>query len=103
MVRFCLVGDVMTGGVLSTEFDRFRSHCLPAATQTWFDADVVFANLECGVSNRGKPMEDKILTYAHPRTLRILAEMNVNVVSLANNHILDYGIEEAEDTMAALD
>jgi poly-gamma-glutamate synthesis protein (capsule biosynthesis protein) len=98
-----LVGDFMPGGVFSEDYNRWRDRFIPDAARVWFEGDVVFANLECACSNRGDPMPGKILVYSASEPLAVLAKLNARVVSLANNHILDYGIEAAQDTMAELD
>lgn len=49
-------------------------------------------------------MEDKQYTFrADPSYVKALTELGVDIVSLANNHILDYGKEALSDTFATLD
>jgi hypothetical protein len=98
-----LVGDIMPGGILSERYDELRERILPEEARPWFDSDIVFANLECVASNAGLPLPDKIVTYCLPEALDVLGRLNVHVVSLANNHQMDYGIEGSEATQALLD
>ena len=57
-------------------------------------ADFTIGNLECAVGTTGSPMPDKQYTFrAAPETLQGLKEAGVDVVSLANNHTLDFGVE----------
>lgn len=69
-------------------------------------ADIVLANLESPVATGGIPdaLQDPHVTFrAAPGTLDVLKNIGVNVVSLANNHILDYGEEGLVETLEHLD
>ncbi len=101
-ISLSLVGDLMPGGVFSQDFEKFRHNYLPPQAFSWFESDIVFGNLECPASNRGKPLPDKILLFSKSAPLTVLKEMKFNVLNLANNHILDYGYEAAEDTVNIL-
>ena len=66
-------------------------------------ADIFFLNHEYTISNRGSKL-DKYYTFrADPSRMEILKEMSVDAVSLANNHIYDYGYDAFEDTLNLLD
>ena len=63
-------------------------------------ADVAVANLECAVSTRGSPMPKQYTFRGRPRALRAMARYaGVDVVSLANNHSLDYRRLAFADTL----
>jgi poly-gamma-glutamate capsule biosynthesis protein CapA/YwtB (metallophosphatase superfamily) len=64
-------------------------------------ADIAIANLECAVSTRGSPLPDKLYTFrGQPAALRAAARFaGIDVVSLANNHTLDYGRTAFVDTI----
>ncbi len=65
-------------------------------------ADLTIGNLETPVSTGGKP-EKKEFTYrARPETLKGLVNAGFDVVNLANNHTLDYGMDALFDTMQHL-
>lgn len=67
-------------------------------------ADVMMANQEFAFSERGEPMEDKQYTYEiAPRYVSIFTELGIDIVSLANNHALDYGQEALVDSFDTLD
>ncbi len=66
------------------------------------EADIVFGNLEGPISERGKKL-GSIYSFRHnPKIIEGLKYANFNVISLANNHALDYGREALEDTMNIL-
>lgn len=65
------------------------------------DADFVMANLETSITSRGKA-EKKTYTFRAPaRAVDALASANINVVSMANNHALDYGLGVIGDSLRA--
>lgn len=68
------------------------------------DADILMMNNEFPFSEQGTPMEGKQYTFrCEPSYVKALQEMGVDVVSLANNHVLDYGKEALSDTFVTLD
>ena len=67
-------------------------------------ADYSIFNLETSVSLRGK--DTKPLGYgfrSEPSTLEGLKNAGIDMVSLANNHVMDYGREAFSDTLTSLD
>lgn len=67
-------------------------------------ADIFYLNHEYTVSDRGEPLAGKLYTFrAKPERMQILSDMGTDLVSLANNHIYDYGTEAMLDTMEYLD
>lgn len=68
------------------------------------EADILMVNNEFPFSEQGTPMADKQFTFrCEPDYVTALQEMGVDVVSLANNHVLDYGKAALSDTFATLD
>ncbi|TFG80012.1 MAG: CapA family protein [Spirochaetales bacterium] len=70
------------------------------------DADIAFANLETPVSYLGEPYPGKpvnVTFRADPATLFGLAWAGFDVVSLANNHMNDYGPAALAETLEYLD
>jgi poly-gamma-glutamate synthesis protein (capsule biosynthesis protein) len=66
-------------------------------------ADIAFCNLESPISGRGQRLGKKYAFNAPPEAARGLAEAGFDVVSLANNHCLDFGAEALSDTLENLD
>jgi poly-gamma-glutamate synthesis protein (capsule biosynthesis protein) len=67
-------------------------------------ADLMYINNEFTFSDRGEPLENKYYTFrASPANVILLSEMGVDVVSLANNHVYDYGSLAFADTLETLD
>ena len=66
-------------------------------------ADLFMVNNECTFTNRGTPTEGKTYTFrSDPQNAKILQDMGVDLVSLANNHAYDYGEISILDTMDTL-
>lgn len=67
-------------------------------------ADIFMVNQEFPFSSRGVAAEDKQYTFRLPPERRnILQEMGIDIVTLANNHTLDFGREALLDTGKTLD
>ena len=67
------------------------------------EADLMCINNEFTYSTGGAPLSNKAYTFrADPSRVNILKEMGVDIVSLANNHVFDYGEEALIDTMSTL-
>lgn len=68
------------------------------------NADVAVLNNECALSDGGSPMPDKQYTYKMtPSLVQSYVDMGIDVVTLANNHALDFGTEALTDTFKTLD
>ncbi|MDY0811904.1 CapA family protein [Kitasatospora purpeofusca] len=64
-------------------------------------ADLSVLNLETAITERGAP-EPKTYTFrTSPKALTALKDSGVDVVSLANNHAVDFGADGLADTLAA--
>jgi poly-gamma-glutamate capsule biosynthesis protein CapA/YwtB (metallophosphatase superfamily) len=104
VVRLMAVGDVMLAQSIGRRIVRKGIHVpfqrvLPIFSQ----ADLLVANLECAISKRGT-RADKRFTFRAPlRAADSLSYAGIDVVSLANNHSLDWGVPALRDTMRLLD
>ena len=107
VVTLAFAGDVHFEAHLTRLLDRPRGALGPIAA-TLREADVAMLNLESAVTVRGerdpKELEDPDNRYhfrTSPRALDVLAAAGVDVVSVANNHVGDYGAVGLADTLAA--
>jgi Bacterial capsule synthesis protein PGA_cap len=104
--RIAFLGDTLLGGDAQPVLDREGyDYALAEIAPLVADADLVVANLEGVVSERPlEPMPHRRWAYrARPESLAALIAIGVRVVSLGNNHVLDYGQDGLADTLAALD
>lgn len=59
---------------------------------TMTSSDIMIANSEFTVSERGEKLSGKQYTFrANPKRLSIYYEMGIDLVTLANNHVYDFG------------
>lgn len=64
-------------------------------------ADVAMVNLETAITGRGTPQPKEYRFRTSPAALRTLAAAGVDVVTMANNHAVDFGRVGLADTLAA--
>ncbi len=75
-----------------------------AGVQSVLDpADLRVGNLECTITDVGTPENKSFPLKAPPAAAAALAFGKIDLVSLANNHALDYGYAGLEATREALD
>lgn len=68
------------------------------------ESTLMVANSEFTVSNRGSKMAGKQYTFrAKPERLTIYDEMGVDLVTLANNHVYDFGRDAFLDMLESFD
>ncbi len=103
-IKMLFVGDIMLSrniGKIAAKKKDYRYHFLKIASTTEA-ADLAFANLENPVSTRGI-LSGSIYSFrADPKTLEGLKYAGFDVVSIANNHIWDYGKQAFKDTLTNL-
>ena len=105
-LRLLLGGDVMLGRlvarVLKLEGPGYPFAALSGLIES---ADLFFVNLECALSDRSQRFagEAKAFYFRADRdAVRVLAAAQVDLVSLANNHVLDADVAGLTDTLATL-
>ena len=62
-------------------------------------ADIAFCNWESPISSRGVQNPKAYVFRTPPEALPEIDKLGLDVVSLANNHSLDYGLQALKDTM----
>ena len=94
---FVAVGDFMLDHEFSPHRGPFR-----AAFQVLDKADVVFANLENPLGRGGHPREKMFTFRSNPSLAKTVRDSGVDVVTIANNHMLDYGEGVLMETLRTL-
>lgn len=97
-------GDVLLDGHVGDLIEqKGASHILEDVKLILLASDVNMVNLENPISERGTKEGDKQYTFkAKPRNLKVLTDGGINIVSLANNHVLDFGTDAFLDTLKHL-
>jgi hypothetical protein len=101
-VRLAAVGDVTFGGRVAEAIDaRGVAYPWQSTGLTLRRADVATANLEGVVSTRGDPVPDKEFHFRGPPSALAAARRaaGLDVISVANNHTLDFGRVAFLDTL----
>jgi len=109
-MQIALTGDVMLGRLVdqyviqnqSIGPDKIWSDVLPLMLK----ADRRLINLECVISSRGREWQPDSKAFhfrAHPRAIDFLRAARIDCVSLANNHVLDFGTDALIECLALLD
>jgi poly-gamma-glutamate capsule biosynthesis protein CapA/YwtB (metallophosphatase superfamily) len=106
-VTLTAVGDIMLSrGVEKYLSAKGYAYPFQHVKDTLRGSDLVFGNLELPLSSRGTLHPTKKLGYpafrVDPVAVGGLLTAGFNVLSLANNHILDYGEEALLDTIEVL-
>jgi poly-gamma-glutamate capsule biosynthesis protein CapA/YwtB (metallophosphatase superfamily) len=104
-VTLSLVGDILldssVGRLINQKgADFIMSDVMPIMKSS----DILMANLENPIGTKGTKEQNKQFTFrAKPDSVNALTSAGLDIVSLANNHILDYGTEAMEETLGILD
>ncbi len=75
------------------------------AIKIWkmYDPDLKLVNLETSITTNGEPWPGKGIHYRmHPENVELLSTVEIDHVSLANNHILDWGRPGLKETLQVL-
>jgi poly-gamma-glutamate capsule biosynthesis protein CapA/YwtB (metallophosphatase superfamily) len=106
VVRVMFGGDVMLGRIVKEHILRDGAgYPLGAVAPLMRGADLTIVNLECAITaslERWHGEEKAFYFGAPPQAVEALTDAGVDLVSLANNHALDFGIGGMRDTLALL-
>jgi poly-gamma-glutamate synthesis protein (capsule biosynthesis protein) len=98
------VGDIMLSRSVGDEMAARNDWSWPfavVASET-AGADLTFGNLESVISDRGIVEGCRYCFRADPRAMQGLLTAGFDVVSVANNHVLDYGQAAFDDSLRRL-
>lgn len=102
-ISICFCGDIMLGGVLPYQNDYIDKEVL--SYMKGFDLRA--GTLECAVGTGIQFDETKMnntqsIIYARNEDIWRLKDLDINVVTLANNHAFDLGLSGMENTIRQL-
>ncbi len=102
-VSLVFVGDIYPDAFLSSYdatgmADLMSEDCLELLK----GADIAIGNHEFAFSTRGEPQDKQYVHRTDPKYISILTDMGMDVMTLANNHALDYGTDALLDTIETL-
>lgn len=98
------VGDVMLGRAVEPRALAYGpefpfASLIPLLRQ----GDIVTGNMEGVIGSSGAPLEKAFTFRAHPSVVQGLQAAGFNLMTLANNHARDFGLEGLQETIALLD
>lgn len=104
-VSISLVGDIMLDGRVRAQINENGTEYLWEMVKEYFqNDDITIGNLETSITTRGTKWEDKKYNFrSDPKNLITMKESGIDVLTLGNNHTLDYGYEGLLDTLEYLD
>lgn len=109
-VKFVFAGDILLDdsyAIMShykTSGKKLESCVEPALLERMREADVCIVNNEFTYTQSNNPIPNKTFTFrAKPENVDLLLQMGVDAVSLANNHVYDFGEQGLLDTLATLE
>ena len=106
-LRLVFAGDVLLSDHVLAAYERGGGirGVVDEVLQSVIDSgDIFMVNQEFPFSDRGTAAADKQYTFRlSPEKVSMLQEMGIDIVSLANNHAMDFGREALLDTCDTLD
>jgi poly-gamma-glutamate capsule biosynthesis protein CapA/YwtB (metallophosphatase superfamily) len=104
-ITISAAGDVMLGSWVADYINRFDVNYPFDSTRHLIEAsDLAIANLEAPLTKTGTMVRNKTYTFkVPPAFVRGIKNAGIDVVTLANNHMIDFGCEGLMNTIAALD
>ena len=106
-LRLMFGGDVMLGRLVREVMLRDGIHApLEGVAPLLRSADLAIANLECALTDSTERWHGAPKAYyfaAPPEAGQALVDAGIRLVSLANNHSLDYDVQGLADTLRILD
>ena len=105
LITIAAVGDLMMSSwIIDIVKEKGVDYPFDSTRALLQSADIAIANLEAPLTETGQSYEDKTYTFKVPPTfIDGIKRSGIDVVTLANNHILDFGIKGLSNTIAILD
>ena len=98
------VGDIMLGGRSRKFIKEFGAKYIFESVRPLFRrAPIGLANLEGPIAREAEKTERNYTYRVSPRTTKAMLKAGINVVTLANNHLLDCGRDGVLETLQHLD
>lgn len=99
-------GDIYLSDYVTKQYDQLGiDGILSKDLQEEFkSADASMVNQEFTFSTRGTKAQDKQYTFrVNPSYAKVFTDMGIDIVTLANNHSMDFGIEALQDSFTTLE
>ena len=102
-IRIIAVGDLSFNGRYHGVLDKYGpEYPLEKILRYWRNADLICGNLESPMTSRPRAHRSKCTLRAAPLALEVLRHAGFDLLSLANNHAMDFGPQGLVDTCEKL-
>lgn len=103
-ITLMFVGDIMLDRGVEYMIKKFGDWKWPflKITDDLKEADLLFGNLESQISDKGRNVGSMFSFRADPKVMEGLTYAGLDVVTLANNHCLDWTVNALTDSMKRL-
>jgi poly-gamma-glutamate synthesis protein (capsule biosynthesis protein) len=102
-IELVAVGDIMLARTVEERLNQYGSlYPFQAVRPLLEAADIAVGNLEIPFTVRGSPADKLFIFRAYPEHAPALRTVGFDLLSLANNHVLDFPPHSMDDTLAAL-
>jgi poly-gamma-glutamate synthesis protein (capsule biosynthesis protein) len=101
VVTLAFAGDSYAEGPLDYRLQQDPDGFVGPFARTFRDADVAMLNLETAITTATTAEPKTYVFGTDERVLSALASGGIDIVSLANNHGMDFGVPGLEDSLAA--
>lgn len=104
VITVTLVGDLYLGGGVEKILLANPAYPYTSIRHILSSGDILIGNLEAPLSEKNEAYIEKTYTLrCHPNTVQTLTAGGFDAVTLANNHIMDFGPSALQETLSVLD
>lgn len=101
-IKLIFGGDIMLDNWIEHRYLKGERGFADSLTPVFSSADASFSNLESPFGIGGEPADKKYTFLTNPKLAGILRKLKLTGVFLANNHIMDYGVDGLKSTLKTL-
>jgi len=101
-IKLIFGGDIMLDNWIEHRYLQKERGFTDSLTAIFSSSDAAFANLEAPFGTDGEPADKEYTFLVDPELAGILKKLKLTGVFLANNHIMDYGVDGLKFTLKIL-
>ena len=104
-VKMIAVGDIMLSRSVERKMLQYNDYKYPflKIAEITNKADIVFGNLETTIISGRTIQDNEMIFRSDPKSVEGLKLAGFNILSLANNHVMNFGRSGLESTIKVLD
>ena len=104
-ITLAAVGDIMLSRMVAQKMKTYQDYKYPFLEIAGLtrEADIAFGNLECPITQERTIGSTEMIFRADPESIEGLKYAGFDILSLANNHSFNFGVQGLKDTFQYLD